>query len=148
MGICDDPEILKAYDDVCDDKSKLNWILLTFADAKSNALTVGHKGEGGIDQLKEHLSDEEAAFGYIRVTMSNDEHSQRTKYVLISWIGSRVSYMRRARLSVQKSDVTKVLRYFSIEVPATELSEVDAKDIDVQLKKAGGANYDRQTSDY
>ncbi|KAJ2126636.1 hypothetical protein IW136_006626 [Coemansia sp. RSA 678] len=148
MGICDDPEILKAYDEVCDDKNEVNWILLTFADTKSNILKVGHKGTGGIDELKEYLKEDEAAFGYVRVPMSNDPLSQRTKYVLVSWIGQQLSYMRRARLSVQKSDVTKVLRYFSIEVPATERAELDADDILVQLKKAGGANYDRQTSNY
>ncbi|KAJ2498112.1 hypothetical protein GGH96_004593 [Coemansia sp. RSA 1972] len=148
MGICDDPEILKAYDEVCDDKNEVDWILLTFTDTKSNTLKVGHKGTGGIDELKKHLKEDEAAFGFVRVSMSNDELSQRTKYVLISWIGQQLSYMRRARLSVQKSDVTKVLRYFSIEVPASEYAELDADDILVQLKKAGGANYDRQTSNY
>ncbi|KAJ2452231.1 hypothetical protein EV183_003089 [Coemansia sp. RSA 2336] len=142
MGICD------AQEEVCNDKNDINWMLLTFADSKGSALTVSQKGAGGIDELKQHLKDDEAAFGYLRTTMSNDEHSQRTKFVLVSWIGKNVNYMRRARLGMQKSDVTKVLKYFSIDIPAEDPDDLDADDILMRLRKAGGANYDRQTSNY
>ncbi|KAJ2758015.1 hypothetical protein IWQ57_006941, partial [Coemansia nantahalensis] len=143
-----DPEIAKAYEDVRDDKSKTAWLLLTFDKDRKDALAVSQTGTGGIDELKEHLEADAAAFGYIRVPMSNDALSQRTKFVLVVWIGQNVSVMRRAKLSVQKADVIKVLRNYSVEIPASEHCELVADDVLVRLRKAGGANYDRQTSDY
>ncbi|KAJ1734695.1 hypothetical protein LPJ61_000935 [Coemansia biformis] len=143
-----DPEIAKAYEDVRDDKSETTWLLLTFSEGSKDALTVGHTGTGDIAELKNHLKEDAAAFGYIRVPMSNDELSQRTKFVLVVWIGKDVGVMRKAKLSVQKSDVIKVLSNYAVEIPAGESSELTADDILVRLRKAGGANYDRQASNY
>ncbi|KAI9500778.1 hypothetical protein GGI25_006291 [Coemansia spiralis] len=149
MGLCDNPEIKQAYEDVRDDKSETTWILLEYDESsKSDVLQVATKGSGNIEELKTHLKEDAAAFGYIRVPMANDELSQRTKFVLISWCGPKAKVMRRAKLGVQKSELKKVLCSFSIEVPADDVADLNAKEILLLLKKAGGANYDRQNSDY
>ncbi|KAJ2718675.1 hypothetical protein GGI07_005645 [Coemansia sp. Benny D115] len=143
-----DPEIKAAYEEVRDDKQATDWMLLEFVDARKDVLKVGSKGSTGLEGLKEQLKDNLAAFGFIRVPMSNDELSQRTKFVLLVWCGPNTPVMRRAKLSVQKADVKAVITSFSIEIAASELSELRHDDILLQLKKAGGANYDRQTSNY
>ncbi|ORX68922.1 actin depolymerizing protein [Linderina pennispora] len=148
MGLCDNPEIAEAYENVRDDKSETNWLLLEFVDDRKDELKVGGTGTGGLDELKTHLKDDQAAFGYVRMIMSNDELSQRTKFVFISWCGVGTRVMRKAKLSVQKGDVKNVLRSFSIEVPASELGELANDEIMLLLRKAGGANYDRQASNY
>ncbi|KAJ2401877.1 hypothetical protein GGI23_001101 [Coemansia sp. RSA 2559] len=158
MGLCDNPEIQQAYDDVRDalvsingtvDKSETTWMLLEYDEAtKADELRVAAKGTGDIEELKEKLRDDAPAFGYIRVPMANDELSQRTKFVLISWCGPNTKVMRRAKLGVQKGELKKVINSFSVEIPASDAADIDAKDILLQLKKAGGANYDRQTSNY
>ncbi|KAJ2086642.1 hypothetical protein EV179_005473 [Coemansia sp. RSA 487] len=138
-----------AYEDVRDDKSETMWMLLEFDEAtKADELRVTAKGTGDIEELKEKLSDDAPAFGYIRVPMANDELSQRTKFVLISWCGKNTKVMRRARLGIQKGELKRVIDSFSIEIPADDTDDLDAKEILLQLKKAGGANYDRQASDY
>jgi hypothetical protein len=56
--------------------------------------------------------------------------------------------MKRARLSIQISDVKNVIRNYHIEVPASHKGDLDEVDILTRLRRAGGANYDRQTSAY
>ncbi|KAJ1722009.1 hypothetical protein LPJ53_003541 [Coemansia erecta] len=148
MSLCAAPEIREAYDDVRNDKSTTDWMLLEFVDDRKDELKVASTGSSGLDGLKSELKDNAAAFGYIRMAMANDELSQRTKFVLLAWCGPQTRVMRRAKLSVQKAEVKNVLRNFSIEIAASEASELDANSIMLQLKKAGGANYDRQTSNY
>ncbi|KAI7831927.1 hypothetical protein BX661DRAFT_179528 [Kickxella alabastrina] len=125
MGLCDAPEIREAYEDVRNDDTQTNWMLLEFDENKNNV-------------LKKHLKDNSAAFGYIRVPMSNDELSLRIKFVFLVW----------AKLSVQKAEVTNVISNSSIEIAASEQDDLDENEIMLMLKKAGGANYDRQASDY
>ncbi|KAJ1832214.1 hypothetical protein LPJ63_003716 [Coemansia sp. RSA 2711] len=148
MNNCDTSNVQEAYKDLCDNKTKTNWLLLKFTDTKPSVLEVANRGNEGIEEMKECLKEDEAAFGFLRMAMSNDEYSERTKFVLISWIGDKVGIMRRARLGIQKADVTSALGYFSIEIPASRLDEIDEADILTRLRKAGGANYDRQTSEY
>lgn len=75
-------------------------------------------------------------------------YSQRVKFVLVPWCGESVGVMRKAKLSIQIADVKNVLRNFHIEVPASSTQDLDEKDIMTSLKRAGGANYDRQSSNY
>jgi hypothetical protein len=44
------------------------------------------------------------------VNVSNDELYVRTKFIFVTWIGSDVKVMRKAKLSVHVSDVKRVLR--------------------------------------
>ncbi|KAJ2157329.1 N-terminal Xaa-Pro-Lys N-methyltransferase 1 [Coemansia sp. RSA 552] len=142
-----DPEIKQAYDEVRDVKEEGSaWFLLTFAGGKK--LQVSQKGAGGIEELKQHLKDDGVAFGYIRFILKNDEQSSREKFVLVSWIGDKVGVMSKAKFSIHKVDVIKVLKHYTIEVPASDVDDIKEDNIVTMLKKAGGANYDRQTSDY
>lgn len=75
-------------------------------------------------------------------------YSQRVKFVLVPWCGEAVGVMKRARLSIQISEVKNVVRSYHIEVPASHVHDLDEADILTRLRKAGGANYDRQTSAY
>ncbi|KAJ2853641.1 hypothetical protein J3B02_003050 [Coemansia erecta] len=135
MSICSAPEIHEAYEDVRNGSRK-------------DELKVASTGSDGLDGLTKNLKQDSAAFGYIRMVMANDELSQRTKFVLLTWCGPNTPVMRKAKLSVQKADVKTVLRAFSIEVAASDSSELEEESLMLQLKRAGGANYDRQASAY
>lgn len=58
------------------------------------------------------------------MTYSNDDHSQRVKFALVTWIGDQVKVMRRAKVSVHSSDVKNVIRSYSIEVSAEDLDDL------------------------
>ncbi|KAL1917582.1 uncharacterized protein VTP21DRAFT_3975 [Calcarisporiella thermophila] len=143
-GLVGDPAISEAYEEVRSDKTETNWLLLEFAPTKPDRLIVAGTGTGGLKELVTKLRDDQAAFGYVRMNFANDEYSQRVKFVLINWCGQSVGVMRKAKLSIQTSEVKHVLRSFHIEVPASHAEDLDEKDIMLHLKRCAGANYDAQ----
>ncbi|GAA6011986.1 hypothetical protein JCM10207_003450 [Rhodosporidiobolus poonsookiae] len=143
MADVSDPKIREAYDDVRNDKSDTNWVLLDYDGEKSDKLAVAATGSGGLDELKSHLKDSNASFAYVRVKYSNDVESFREKFAFITWIGTGVKVMRRAKTSVQAADVKNVLRSYSIEVAASTLDDVAEGPIVTRMRKAGGASYDK-----
>ena len=64
--------------------------------------------------------------------------------------------MRKAKLSVHISNVKAVITSFAVEIAATTkevrlcltFQDLREKEVTLLLKKAMGANYDRQTSQY
>ena len=82
------------------------------------------------------------------MTVGNDEYSKRSKFVFISWCGPNVKVMRRAKLSVHGTAVKAVIKSFAVEIAASTQRDLAVADIILLLKKAMGANYDRQTSSY
>ncbi|KAJ3082934.1 hypothetical protein HK102_001372 [Quaeritorhiza haematococci] len=143
-----DSTAASAYEDVRNDKTETNWLLLTYADDKTDVLKVSATGTGGLAEFVSHLKEDQAAFGYVRMTVGNDELSQRAKFVLVSWCGTGVKVMRKAKLSVHIADVKSVLKSFAVEVAASHVEELEEKEILLLVKKAMGANYDRQASSY
>ncbi|GAA5911288.1 coactosin family protein [Sporobolomyces salmoneus] len=137
------PEIREAYEDVRNDKTETNWLLLDYASAREDRLVLTGTGNGGLTEFKQNLQEENASFGYIRVKYANDTESTREKFIFVVWIGSGVKVMRKAKLSVHSADVKKVLSQFSIEVPANSIEDLNEDPIVVRLRKAGGASYDR-----
>ncbi|KAG2235404.1 hypothetical protein INT48_005754 [Thamnidium elegans] len=140
-----DPAINEAYEDVRDDKTETNWVFFDFADGRPDRLQVAGSGNGGLNEFVSQLKPEVAGWGYVRMNLSNDEYSQRIKFVLIPWCGEKVGIMRKAKLSIQIADVKNILRNFHIEVPANHTQELSEDEILTRLRRAGGANYDRQT---
>ncbi|KAG8853627.1 hypothetical protein FRB96_008044 [Tulasnella sp. 330] len=137
-----DPAISEAYLDVRNDKTATNWLLLNYESDKSDTLKLTATGEAGLNELTNHLKAEDCSFAYARVEYANDKESKRVKFVLITWIGSGVRIMRKAKVSVHAGEVKQVLNSYSIDVSAGEKSEVDQEHIVTRLRKAGGASYD------
>ncbi|KAK4047983.1 hypothetical protein OIV83_005017 [Microbotryomycetes sp. JL201] len=107
------PEIREAYDQVRNDKHETTWLVCDYEGDRSDKLKLTATGTGGLDELKQHLSDDRASFAYAKITYANDKESQREKFIFI------------AKLSVHKADVQKVLRIYSIEVPANSLADLE-----------------------
>ena len=110
MADVQDPAILEAYNDVRDDNTVTNWLVLQYESDKSDKLTLKSKGTGGLNEFVDNLQKDQAAFGYVRITISNDDLSQRAKFLLVSWCGSDVKVLRRAKLSVHIANVKSVLK--------------------------------------
>ncbi|WAR53487.1 hypothetical protein PtB15_2B918 [Puccinia triticina] len=143
MADVQDSTIQEAYDDVRNDKTSTNWLLLNYESERSDKLKLSATGSEGLNELKDKLEEDQASFVYARITYANDKESQRHKFILIIWIGPTVKIMRKAKLSVHRADVKSVLRQFSIEVPASSTEDLNEDSIVVQLRKAGGASYDK-----
>jgi hypothetical protein len=130
------------------DATATNWLIISYPDDKKDELALLATGEGQLDELTTHLKPEMAAFAYLRVNIANDQYSQRTKFVLIQWCGENVRVMRKAKLSIHNSEIKNVLHAYAIEVAADDTNELKQDQILLLLRKAGGANYDRQSSQY
>merc|ERR1711974_378649 len=105
-----------------------DFVVLNYTDKSS--LGVQSSGTTGIEGLLECLSEDQAQYAYLRVT-TGDEESRRTKFVLISWCGPGVKALARAKMSVKK-----IFRDYSVEMHATEKSELAEKTILDRVKKA------------
>ncbi|KAI9304527.1 hypothetical protein BJ944DRAFT_181551 [Cunninghamella echinulata] len=146
--LVNDPAIIELYEDVRNDKTETNWAFFDFASGKPDRLQVSGSGTGGLEEFKNHLKSDVAGWGYVRLNLSNDDYSVRIKFILVNWCGESVGIMRKAKLSIQIADVKNVIRSFHIEVPASSLTDLNENDIINELRRAGGANYDRQNSNY
>ncbi|KAL9710331.1 hypothetical protein Ac2012v2_006630 [Leucoagaricus gongylophorus] len=142
MADVSDQAIAEAYNDVRDDKTQTNWLLVDYETERSDKLKLTGTGSGGLAELKNSLQDSNASFAYVRVKYSNDKESVREKFILVVWIGKTCKIMRKAKISVHTADVKKVLKAFSIEVPARDHDDLKEDPIVVKLRKAGGASYD------
>ena len=130
MADVTDSAIVEAYNDVRNDKTDTNWyvcvqllvlsfrqhlyynnrLLLEYQNDQSNKIVLTGKGSGGLAEFVGNLKPEKAAFGYLRMNVANDQLSQRAKFVLVSWCGTEVKVMRKAKLSVHIADVKKVIQ--------------------------------------
>lgn len=141
MSFTDQPAILAAYDAVRSDNSPENWLLISYASATGDKLTLTSTGEGGLSELKEKLDPTQAQYAYVRVEYANDTESKRVKFVLVIWIGEGTKVMRKARVSIESGAVKRVLGHHSIQVDARDKGDLDEGEIVVRLRKAGGADY-------
>jgi hypothetical protein len=141
MSGADSPDILAAYNAVRSDKEETNWLLISYAAATGDALTLSGTGSGGITELAEKLDDSQAQYAYVRVEYANDTESKRVKFALIVWIGESTKVMRKAKVSIQSGEVKRVLNHHSISVDARDKRDLDENDIVIRLRKAGGADY-------
>jgi len=137
-----DPEIVKAYLDVRDDKTETNWLLVDYTSDTSNTLQLTKTGMNGLAELVEHLDDTKGSYAYARVSFSNDKESKREKFILVSWIGPKCKIMRKAKMTVHLAGVKNVLSAYSIEVATQERDDLKEDPIVKRLRKAGGASYD------
>jgi len=138
--MCDvsDPSLSEAYNEIRKDSNETNWIL--FAYEGNTKIVLKGKGSGGISEFQGHLGDDESLYGYLRV-ISGDAESRRSKFVFVSWCGASVGALKRAKMSVHKADIKKVLKDYAVEVHATSKEELDEEAVMTRVKKAGGADY-------
>ncbi|KAF1848686.1 actin depolymerizing protein [Cucurbitaria berberidis CBS 394.84] len=142
-----DADISQAYEDVRSDKSETTWLILKYASATSDSLTLAASGTGDIAEMTQSLG-EEAAYAYVRMKLGNDEYSERVKFVFVIWQGPNTKVMRKAKMSFQSGQVKQVIRTYAVEIQTSDTKELEAEAVTLKLRKAMGANYDRQGSSY
>ncbi|EXF81772.1 cofilin/tropomyosin-type actin-binding protein [Colletotrichum fioriniae PJ7] len=141
MSGLDAPEIAAAYDAVRSDKDETSWLLISYASAVGNKMTLTKTGTGGLSELASELDDSQVQYAYVRVEYANDVESKRVKFAFVIWIGQNTKIMRKARVSIESSEVKRVLPHHSITVNADHKGDLDEDDIVKRLRKAGGADY-------
>lgn len=175
---CDKEAIREAYNTVREDKSEINWAVLKY---EGNVITVASTGtdyQSFLDNLQGKISqinkkklykaiiclkiDDQRLFAFLRI-FTGDEMSKRAKFAFVSWIGSDVSALKRAKVSIEKGLVKEIItvsynfvqyfkrsfnqllfysfQNFAIEVATSDLNDLAEEKVKEQIVKAGGANY-------
>ena len=132
------PALAEAYNDVRNDKSETTWAI--FGYSSPTAIGLQAKGSSEWSEFVSHFKEDQAQFGFVRVT-TGDSESKRAKFVFISWVGTAVSPLKRAKVSVHKASVKEVVRDYAVEVYAEQIDELDYDKVLTTVIKAGGANY-------
>ena len=137
MATCVDKDALSgAYQDVRADGSETNWALFRYDGSQ-----IVHDSSGTeLDELKQKLTEDDRAFAFVRV-FAGDEMSKRKKFVLLTWVGSSVSPLKRARVSIDKALVKQVVQNFALELQIETPDELTSDYLRSQVEKVGGANY-------
>ena len=134
----DQDSIREVYDDVRADNTETEWGVFMFED-KGKKLSV--KGSGkGFDQFKDSFNEGDRGFGFCRIN-TGDEMSKRAKFVMVTWVGTSVSPLQRAKMSTDKSVVKQIIQSYAVDLQLEDPSEIDYDDFKRQVDKAGGANY-------
>ncbi|KAH8829390.1 hypothetical protein DL96DRAFT_1050973 [Flagelloscypha sp. PMI_526] len=82
MADVSDPKIDEAYQDVRDDKTETNFLILEY-EGRTDKLVLAHTGSGGLTEFRDLLSDDNAAYVYARISYANDKESKREKFILV-----------------------------------------------------------------
>uniref|UniRef100_A0A1I8G3G3 Coactosin-like protein n=1 Tax=Macrostomum lignano TaxID=282301 RepID=A0A1I8G3G3_9PLAT len=93
-------------------------------------------------EFRSQFVDNERTYGFLR-QYTGDELSKRAKFVFITWIGTGVSPLKRAKTGAEKTMVKEIIKSFAVEClfgeeNAENFTEEYIKEL---LVKAGGANY-------
>jgi len=135
MADVSDSSIDDAYAKVRKNDGEINWLLLGYENNKKIVL-VG-SGGGGVSEMAGNVSADGCFYGYLRVVLQDDE-TKRTKFVFVTFKGDNAPVMRKGNMSVHINNVKTKIKDFSVQVNATEASELTEEAV---LGKIKSANY-------
>jgi len=139
-----DPAIKPAFDSLKDMKSPNNWLALGFV-GKTNKLELVGTGTEGLSGLTAVLAEDRVIFCLLRVIGADVQAnvtSNREKFVYISWIGSKVGVMQRAKVGMQSKVVQQYFAGISlaINVDASTQADLELEALAKRLLACGGAH--------
>jgi len=117
--------------------TEINWLLLGYVEGKAQTLCLYGKGNGGVTELVDKLNNDQALYGYVRVTDVMDGNSVQ-KFVFLQWIGSAVKTLAKARLSTHLPFVKTLLKHHTV-IAATDKSEITPQIVAEKVSDASGS---------
>jgi len=134
-----DSAIAQAWADIRSDDSATNWLLVGYDENQKDTLKLVGSGSGGMNELKTQLDSNQVLYGIFRV-IGVDQDSRRTKYVFVTFIGSGLSPLKRARTSTHKSALAQYFNGFHVEIYAASEDDLTEDDIVKRLNSSTGAH--------
>ncbi|CDS03625.1 hypothetical protein LRAMOSA01027 [Lichtheimia ramosa] len=122
MADLSDPRIQEAYTEI-EQYQDTNWLLLGYNDTR-DVISLYSKGEGGLSEFRNHLSDE-VLYGFVRV---------EDRFILITWVSEQVSGVRRARALVHSRAVASLLKSHHAQITASSMNDLSDNNIRTRLK--------------
>lgn len=150
--IADLPELNKALKQLSDHSSGVKWVVLEYDSQDPNGLTVrlADKGEGGVLQWRERMTETNVLFALQRMTLL--EHGAATKTCMVSWVGMKADPMTKARSSGHQINIHDYLsKYITITARLridSDIQNFTDGDLISKLNHGGGETSEEATSDF
>jgi len=139
-----DEKLKPAFDALKDSKQPNNWLVYGLV-GKTNKLELVGTGEGGLSEMTSVLAEDRVAFCLLRVIGADVQAnvtSNREKFTYISWIGSKVGVMQRAKVGMQSKAVQAYFTGVSLVISVDASTEADLalEALAKRLLACGGAH--------
>ncbi|KAI6650243.1 Coactosin-like protein [Oopsacas minuta] len=125
-----------AYEAVRDDANEIQWLVLHYDDKSIELKCTGKD----YDEMISKFVEDERNFAYIRMT-TGDDMSVRAKFVFITWIGLKVSHLKKAKVSTDKAFVKEIVKEYSVEILADDRDDLKKEAVLSKVELSSGARY-------
>jgi len=128
--------------------SDVDWASFTYeGNNTSNAsIVLEGKGDGGLSALSSILKNDHISYALLRVIDVIDEHPT-VKFVYITWIGSGVKFMQKAKITPHKGSATAFIGQAHVSITAENLGEMTEEIVMNKVRDASGSNDRTLTGD-
>ncbi|KAI9101211.1 hypothetical protein DFS34DRAFT_461108 [Phlyctochytrium arcticum] len=137
-GIKFAPELVQAIKEVKNDKAPTRWCVGKYEnnDIGSPVVLEG-TGLGGVNELRELFKPDGIYYGMIRMTDLVDGHPT-IKFAFITFIGTQVGIMKKAKLSTHKGSVSESFGPYHVDFTVSEKKEIDDGVVATRISKVSG----------
>jgi len=132
-----DQAVLEGIAGVRNDVNSLTWCLAGYEDSNSSKIVLIGKGQGDVEELKQHLRDDIVAYGLIRKTEKID-NSVTVKFCYIRWVGPNIPRMQRAKLPVHTNPIQKTFHPYHVDIQCERLDEISDHLVEETISKSSG----------
>ncbi|OUM61083.1 hypothetical protein PIROE2DRAFT_45604, partial [Piromyces sp. E2] len=109
---------------VRNDNDPTTWVIGSYKDDDiSKPVELLASGTGDCNEMKTHFAPEKVCYALIRV-IDVYENINTVKFVFIYWLGSKVSVMKKAKISVHKGKVNEMFSNFHVDFMISSLNEI------------------------
>jgi hypothetical protein len=139
----EDLTIAQAWERVHDDKSPINYVLVTFDGKDVKTATLLSYGTGSLADFKAQFEDDKPIYAGFRLRAIDDRGSVmsvRAKIIFVSFIGKSVKPTVRAQAGAVKGEFERLLSGTHLPVHFSDISELTEEDIVHRLQSSAGAH--------
>jgi len=130
-----------ALGEVRNANSPVDWAAFTYEgnDTSKASIVLHGKGGGGLGALSSTLKNDQICYCLLRVIDVIDEHPT-VKFVYITWIGSGVKFMQKAKITPHKGSATAFIGQAHVSLTAENLGEMTEEIVMDKVRDASGSN--------
>jgi hypothetical protein len=105
--------------DITAAQRSVDWFLLGYEEDSKDRIVLLKKGEGGLNEMNQALSEDMVGFGYMKVSdKAQEAQGVAQDFVHITFIGRRVKAQERARAVLHRLAVHDSFPIFVMEFEA------------------------------
>jgi hypothetical protein len=140
------PEVLtiaQAWERVHDDKSPVNYVLVTFDGKDTKTASLLAYGTGDLSDFKDKFEDDKPIYAGFRLRAIDDRGSVmsvRAKIIFVSFIGKNVKPTVRAQAGAVKGEFERILAGTHLPVHFSDINELTEEDLVQRLQSSAGAH--------